>query len=473
MAATDDLCFLSATELARRMRTKASSAEEVMAAHLARIERCNPQLNAIVTLDAAGAVAAARRADAAQARGEPLGPLHGLPVAHKDSFLTRGMRTTFGSPIYRDYIPDEDSIVVERQRLAGAIVVGKTNLPEFAAGSQTFNTVFGITRNPYDPARTCGGSSGGAAVALATGMVALADGSDLGGSLRNPANFCNVVGLRPSIGRVPQAPSADAWDTLLVSGPLARTVEDVALFLSVLAGPDARDPIALGEDGAGFRASLERDFSSARVAWSPDLGGLPVDPEVSAVLASQRAAFADIGCAVEDASPDLRGAETVFQTLRGVWFANAFGDLLDRHPGAFKETIVWNVELGRALTGAQVAAALALRTQIFARMRAFMERYEFVIAPVNQVPPFPAEQPYPTEIAGAPMHDYIEWMRSCSAITVTAHPAISVPCGFTPGGLPVGVQIIGRYREERALLQFAHAFERRTQVGRRRPPLSP
>jgi amidase len=344
-------------------------------------------------------------------------------------------------------------------------------MPEFGAGSQTFNEVFGATRNPYDPSKTCGGSSGGAAVALAAGMVPLADGSDFGGSLRNPANFCNIVGLRPSIGRVPQWPSYDGWDTLVVSGPMARTVEDVALYLSVLAGPDARDPVALCEDGAVFREALERDFAGTRIAWSADLGGLPVDPAVTAVLASRRAAFADLGCEIEEASPDLDGADAAFQTLRGVSFVNHFGDLMDKHPGAFKDTIVWNVQVGRGLTGSQVADALGLRSQIFARMHAFMERFEFLIAPVNQVPPFPVEQPYVTEIAGVKMQNYLDWMRSCTAITVTGHPAISVPCGFTPDGLPVGVQIIGRYRDERGLLQFAHAFEQATNVGQRRPPL--
>ncbi len=467
----NDLYPLSATELLRRMRSKEVSAREVMAAHLARIERVNPALNAIVTLDAGGAMAAAGRADEALARGEWLGPLHGLPVAHKDSFLTRGMRTTFGSPIYSEFIPDLDSIVVERQKRAGAITVGKTNMPEFAAGSQTFNRVFGATRNPYDPARTCGGSSGGAAVALAAGMVALADGSDLGGSLRNPANFCNVVGLRPSIGRVPQWPSQDAWGTLAVAGPMARTVEDVALYLRVLAGPDARDPVALDDDGERFGASLQHDFAGTRVAWSASLGGLPVEPAVTAVLESQRGAFSDIGCDVEEASPDLSGADEVFQTLRGVGFVNAFGTLLDQHPTAFKQTIVWNVQFGRSLTGTQVGEATQLRSQIFTRMHDFMEKYEFLIAPVNQVVPFPIDVEYPTEINGERMNTYLDWMRSCSAITVTGHPAISVPCGFTPDGLPVGVQIIGRYRDELRLLQFAYAFEQRTRTGERRPAL--
>lgn len=471
MSTATDLCFLGATELARRIRAKEFSATEVMTAHLQRIERVNPALNAIVTLHADEALASARRADEEQARGAELGPLHGLPVAHKDLVLTRGMRTTFGSPIYKDFVPDHDSIVVERQRRAGAISVGKTNTPEFGAGSQTFNEVFGATRNPYDPTKTCGGSSGGAAVALACGMVALADGSDLGGSLRNPANFCNVVGLRPSIGRVAQWPTHDAWNTLSVCGPMARSVADVALFLSVLAGPDARDPISIAEGGAAFRAPLERDLRGTRVAWSADLGGLPVDPAVTAVLESQRSVFVALGCRIEEAAPDLSGADTVFQTLRAAAFVNHPGALLEQHPNAFKDTIVWNVERGRALTGVQIGEAMKLRSLIFARMHAFMERYEFLIAPVNQVPPFAVDQPYVTAINGVAMENYLDWMRSCSAITVTGHPAISVPCGFTPDGLPVGVQIVGRYRDELGLLGFAHAFEQRTNVGARRPPL--
>jgi amidase len=471
MASDVDVCFFTAVDLAERIRRRELSAMEAVTAHLARVEQLNPAVNAIVTLDTEGALAAARRADEAHARRETLGPLHGVPVAHKDNFFTRGMRTTFGSPIFRDFVPDHDSIIVERQRRAGAITIGKTNMPEFGAGSQTFNEVFGATRNPYDPSKTCGGSSGGAAVALACGMVALADGSDLGGSLRNPANFCNVVGLRPSIGRVPQWPSQDAWNTLLVAGPMARTVGDVALFLSVIAGPDARDPVALDEAGARLATVAERDFAGTRVAWSSDLGGLPVERAVAAVLASQRSVFDDMGCAVDDASPNLSGADEVFQTLRGVSFVNLYGDIVDRDPSLLKDTIVWNTRYGRALSGAQLGRSVGLRSQIFARMHAFMERYEFLIAPVNQVAPFPVEQPYPTEIEGVPMETYMDWMRSCSAITVTGHPAISVPCGFTADGLPVGVQIVGRYRDERGLLEFAQAFEQRTRVGLRRPPL--
>jgi len=470
MTTASELCFAPATELLERMRRKEVSTAELVDACLARIDAIDPVLNAIVTLDADGARAAARRADDARARGERLGPLHGLPVAHKDLVLTRGMRTTFGSPIFTDFVPDQNSLLVERQQRAGAITIGKTNTPEFGAGSQTFNPVFGATRNPYDPVKTCGGSSGGAAVALACGMVALADGSDLGGSLRNPASFCNVVGLRPSVGRVPQWPTEDAWNTLAVSGPMARTVADVALFLSVLAGEDTRDPLSLADDPSAFRAPLERDFRGVRVAWSRDLGGLPVEPAVTAAIDAQRGVFEDIGVTIDDAEPDLSGADEVFQTQRGLGFLR-LGDLLDTHPTAFKDTIVWNIGVGRALTGTQVGRAVTLRSQIFARMHAFFERYEFLIAPVSQVVPFSVDRAYPTQIGGTRMNNYLEWMRSCYVITVTGHPAISVPCGFTPDGLPVGVQIVGRYRDELNLLKFAHAFEQRTRAGERRPPL--
>jgi amidase len=470
VSAADELCFLDATELARRIASKSLSASDVMQAHLERIAVANPALNAIVTLHAEQALAAARAADAAQARGERLGPLHGLPVAHKDAFLTRGMRTTFGSPLFANFVPDVDSAVVERQRSAGAIAVGKTNTPEFSAGSQTFNPVFGATRNPYDRARTCGGSSGGSAVALAAGMVALADGSDLGGSLRNPANFCNVVGLRPSIGCVPRWPVENGWNTLNVAGPMGRTVADTALLLSVIAGADRRDPLAVPLDGGRFRASLDGDVRGKRIAWSADLGGLPVEPAVRAAFAAQRAVFERLGCRVEDATPNLSGADEAFRTLRGVHFVGEFGELIERHPGALKDTIVGNVAFGRALSAEQIASAQRLQTQCFARMTAFLERFDVLVTPVNQVLPFAVEEPYPTSIDGVPMETYMDWMRSCYSITVTGHPSISVPAAFTPDGLPVGIQIVGRYRDEWPLLQLAYAFEAATQAGRRRPP---
>src|SRR5712664_2193907 len=295
------VCFTSTIEMARLIRTKKLSAREALAAHLKQIERVNSKVNAIVTLVPEMAAGAASKADEMQARKETLGPLHGLPVAHKDLLETRGIRTTFGSPLYADYIPTEDNIVVERMRRAGAIIVGKTNTPEFGAGSQTFNDVFGATHNPYDLTKTCGGSSGGAAVALACGMVPVASGSDTGGSLRNPAAFCNVVGFRPSIGRVPNPKAGFAWSTLSTEGCLGRSAADVALALSTIAGPDSNTPLAINEPGELFARPLDRSFKGVRVAWFKDLVGVPFDPRALAVVEAHRATFESLGCIVEQA----------------------------------------------------------------------------------------------------------------------------------------------------------------------------
>jgi amidase len=467
-----ELCFMTATELARRLRARELSAVEVMQAHLAQIERVNPRVNAIVTLLPERALAGARAADAALARGEPTGPLHGLPVAHKDLTLTRGIRTTFGSPIYRDFVPDTNALIVDRLQAAGAITIGKTNTPEFGAGSQTFNPVFGATLNPYDPTKTCGGSSGGAAVALACGMLPIADGSDLGGSLRNPASFCNVVGFRPAPGRVPTWPDLTAWYPLSVQGPMARTVEDVALLLSVMAGPDPRSPIAIAEPGERFARPLARDFRGVRLAWSRDLGGLPVDPRVTAVLEGQRHVFGDLGAIVEEAEPDFTGADESFRAWRAWRFALAYADLLRDHRDQLKDTVVWNIEEGLRLTGPELGRAERLRTELYHRLRRFLERYEFLLLPVCQVPPFDVSQPYVTSINGQPLTTYLDWMRSCYYISATGLPAISVPCGFTPEGLPVGLQIVGRHQDDFGVLQLAHAFEQATGAGRRRPPVA-
>lgn len=466
---TTDLCFLTATELTHRIRTKALSCREVMTAHLAQIERVNPKVNAIVTFLPEQALEHAHRADEALAHGDEVGPLHGLPIAHKDLVWTKGIRTTFGSPIFKDFVPDQDEIIVERLRNAGAISIGKTNTPEFGAGSQTFNAVFGETLNPYDLTKTCGGSSGGAAVALACGMQPLADGSDLGGSLRNPASFCNVVGFRPSPGRVPVWPARVAWCPLPVEGPMARTVQDVALMLSVIAGPDPRAPISISESGHLFRRPLERNFAGVRIAWSRDLGGLPVDPRVTAVIEDQRGMFSSLGCIVEEATPDLHDADEAFRVWRAWLFELGFGEMLRIHRAQMKDTVIWNIEEGVKLTGPQIGQAERKRTELYQRMRQFMEQYEFLILPVSQVPPFDVKQRYVTEINGVKLDTYLDWMRSCYYITVTGLPAISVPCGFTPEGLPVGVQIVGRHHDDFGVLQLAHAFEQATGFGRQRP----
>ncbi len=465
----EELCFLPAHEIVRRIRAREFSSVEVMDAHIAQIERVNPSINAIVTFLPESAREGARAVDAALARGDDPGPLAGLPVAHKDLAPTKGIRTTFGSPIFRDFVPEADAIIVERLRKAGAITIGKTNVPEFGAGSQTFNPVFGATRNPYDLDKTCGGSSGGATAALACGLVPIADGSDLGGSLRNPASFCNVVGLRPSPGRVPNWPSLSAWFHLGVVGPMARTVQDVALTMSAIAGPDARAPTSLQESGLTFARSLARDFKGARIAWSRDLGGLPFESEVSEITEKQRGIFTDLGCVVEDATPDLRDADDIFGVMRAWNMELSFGQLLKSKREQMKDTVIWNIEQGSRLTGPQIGSAEVQCTQLFHRMREFMEKFDFLVAPVVQVLPFDVDVPYPTEINGVKLDTYIDWMRSCSRITVTGAPALSVPCGFSRKGLPVGLQIVGRHQDDFGLLQIAHAFEQATGLWKQRP----
>ena len=451
------------------MRAKELSAREVLESHLARIARLNPQVNAIVTLAPDQARQQAFLADESAARGEFLGPLHGLPIAHKDLAETRGMRTTFGSPIFKDYIPDFSTLLVERAQHAGAITIGKTNTPEFGAGSQTFNPVFGATRNPWDLTKTCGGSSGGAAVALACGMLPIADGSDVGGSLRNPASFCSVVGFRPSPGRVPSVPSRNGWSPLSVVGPMARNVQDVALFLSAIAGPDARAPLSIHEPGSRFAETLERNCRGLRIAWCGDFAGLPFDPRVSEVVNAQRRTFEEIGCITEDADPDFSGADEAFKTLRALSFYQQHSSLLGQ---PIKPTVVDEIERGARLTGPEIARAETLRSQLFARIGEFMTRYDFLVLPVVQVPPFDIEQEYVTEIAGQRMENYVDWMRSCYFISVIELPAISVPAGFTEEGLPVGLQIVGRHHADFSVLQIAHAYEQATGISHHAPPLA-
>ncbi|MER6309116.1 amidase [Streptomyces sp. NPDC001657] len=469
---SDALHEFDATDLAARLRSRELSAREVVQAHLDRIEQVNPAVNALVTLDPEGALVAAARADERLARGAEVPPLHGLPIAFKDTHLTRGMRTTFGSPLFADHVPAEDDLVVDRLQRAGAIRLGKTNVPEFAAGSHTFNPVFGTTRNPYDTSRSAGGSSGGAAAALAAGLQPLADGSDMGGSLRNPASFCNVVGLRPTPGRVPPHPGGNLWDTLAVPGPMGRTVADTALLLSAMAGPDPRCPISLETPGAAFRVPLDRELRGLRVAWSPDLGGhAPADPDVLAVLEPQLSVLEALGCQVETACPDLAGADEAFRTLRAHSFDLALGVLLDAARDSLKPSLVWNIEQGRRLTPADLIAATTVRSRLHLAAVEFFSRYDLLLAPVSQVAPFDAELEYPTEVAGRPTETYLDWMRSAYLISLLGVPALSVPAGFTPGGLPVGLQFIGAPRADLAVLRAGHAYEAATRHGRRRPDL--
>ncbi len=460
-----DICFLSATEMARLIRNKALSARELLEAHLRQIERLNPQVNAIVTLVEDQARKRAAQLDEEIVHGRLAGVLHGLPVAHKDITDTKGIRTTYGSPILRDYVPARNELIVDRIQAAGAITIGKTNTPEFGAGSQTFNPIFGPTKNPWDLTKTSGGSSGGAAAALACGMLPIADGTDMGGSLRNPASFCSVVGFRTSPGRVPSR--SGSWSALSVLGPMARSVEDTALFLSAIAGPNPEAPLSIHQAGSTFARPLERDPKRLRIAWSASPGGLPVDHRVRAVFDAQRSKLEGIGCVVEDAEPDFSGADESFRVLRALLFYQNLGSLLRQYPGQAKETVVQEAERGARLTGPEIAAAEARRAELFARVGRFMQNYDFLLLPTTQVPAFDVEQEFVTHIDGVPLGSYIDWMGSCYFVTMTALPAISVPAGFTPEGLPVGLQIVGRHHDDFGVLQMARLFEQVSGVSGR------
>ncbi len=468
---TDLTVDSTAREMVSAIQRREISCAELMDLHLARIAERNggPQgLNAIVSLDEGRARDRASEAD--RTPDDERGPLHGLPWAFKDTHEVAGWRTTYGSPLYADHVPQRDELIVERIRAAGAVPIGKTNVPEFAAGSHTFNTIFGTTLNPVDPTRSAGGSSGGAACALAAGMVPLADGSDMGGSLRNPASFCGVVGLRPSLGRVPEWPTDNLWETTSVGGPMARNVGDLALMLSVIAGPDPRSPLALGDPGATFAPPLVGSLAGLRVALSPALGGaIEVDHEVASVVEAAGAAMAAAGARVAAAQPDLGLAEQTFRTLRAWHFQATFGNQLAEHPDAFKKSLADNIRAGASLTGADVARAYRDRTALSETVRAFFHQYDVLVLPTSQVPPFPADQEFPSDINGTPMETYLDWMRSAYFITVTGCPAISVPAGTTRDGLPVGVQIVAPHGADRRLLEIAAAFEALIQARSARP----
>lgn len=463
---------MSGRALADAIRARRISAREVMAAFLGQIGRINPKINAIVAkLDDDRCLELADEADRRLARGGAVGFLHGLPFAFKDLDPAVGFPMTRGSPIFRNFLPPEDSVLVERLKRAGVLPIGKTNVSEFGMGSHTYNDVYGTTLNPYDLTKTAGGSSGGAGAALAAGLLPLATGSDLGGSLRNPANFNNIVALRPTVGLVPSAPIALPFLGFTVKGPMARSVDDVAFLLSAMAGADARDPACYPSNPSVFADPLERDFKDTRIAWCLDLGGLPLDRRVRAVLERQRQTFIDIGCQVEEVCPDLSGADDVFLTIRAWNYWHTLGPLLEKHRHEMKAEAVWQVECGSNLSGADVANAMERHGDLMERFRRFQEKYEFLVCAVNQVPPFDATLDWPKEIEGVAMEHYIAWMKSAYWITPTFCPAISVPAGFTGDGLPVGVQIVGRYRDDLGVLQLAHAVEQATGFAKRRPAL--
>lgn len=467
-----DLCFTSATELASLIRRRKVSPLEVTRAVLERIERVNPRLNAYCTVAADQALAAARRATAALGRrGARLGLLHGVPVSIKDLTPTKGIRTTWGSKIFEDHVPDQDGLIVQRLKAAGAVVIGKTNTPEFGAGANTFNAVFGPTCNPWNPALTCGGSTGGGGAALAAGLAPLAQGSDLGGSLRIPAAFCGVVGFRTSPGLVPVWPTDLAWDSLSVQGPMARTVADVALMLSAVAGPDARSRTSYSVDVRPFTAAVRRpSLKGARVAWSTDLGITPVDDEIRRVTTLSTAVLRGLGAHLDEAQMDWSCLLDVVLVTRGVGMVARHADKLVKWRDVMQDNLVRNIEYGLSLGARDVARAEVARTALWRRALDFFEHYDFVVTPTTAIPPFPVDTVFPVEIAGQRMDNYIQWVLLTYAFTILGVPAISVPCGFTRDGLPVGLQIAGRWRDEAGVLRTAAAFEAAHPWSDKRPP---
>jgi amidase len=469
----EELCFKQAAELVGLVRRRKVSPLEITRAVLTRIEKVNPPLTAYCTVAAEQALAAARRATAAVGkRGATLGPLHGVPVSIKDLTPTKGIRTTWGSKIFEHHVPDADGLVVERLKAAGAIVIGKTNTPEFGAGANTFNAVFGPSRNPWNPKLTCGGSTGGGAIALATGLGPLAQGSDLGGSLRLPAAFCGVVGFRTSPGCVPVWPNANAWDSYSVQGPMARTVSDAALMLSVIAGPDPRVPISYPVDPRALLTAVKRpSVRGLRIAWGGDLGITPLDHEVRRVTEATVAVFRRLGARVETGHPDFGDAAEIVRTSRGLAMVTRQEANLAKWRSVMQENLVKNTEQGLALTASEIARGDRLRTDLFHRVRQFMERYDLILTPTAPVPPFPLEmRSGPEEINGVRMTNYIQWALLTYAFTVINAPAISVPAGFTRDGLPVGLQIAGHWRDEVTVLRAAAAFEAAAPWAHVRPP---
>lgn len=481
MTYESELTWLSTRQLAARIASGQVSAREALADHLARIDAVNPTINAIVTRDDERAEAAAAAADRAYASGERLGPLHGVPMTHKDTLETAGLRTTHGSPLLQDHVPARDDLIIARLKQAGVITTGKSNVPEFAAGSHTFNPLFGTTVNPYDPTKSAAGSSGGAAAAIAAGIQASGDGTDMGGSLRTPGSFNNIVGMRPTNGRIPHALPGRPWAWLSQPGFMARTVSDVALLMSVASGPAAGAPAALPQPGSIFdRPEFRFPFDhrpgaglrGLRIAFSADLGGmLPVEPAVAEVVDRAAQSLSIGGGHVAAYAPDLRDADEVFRVTRAYDFVASHGARLKGHRDQLKDSIIWNTEMGLALTAEDLVAAEAARGRLEGALEAFFDQFDLLVLTASQVAPFDKDLEYPTEVDGKPLDDYLQWMRAATVISATGCPAISVPAGFTRDGLPVGVQLVAAPGKDVELLLAAQAFEELTEHHLRRPAL--
>lgn len=463
---------LTLTELVTQLQTRKMSATEALDQHLERIAEVNGSLNAVVTLDEERARDAARAADRwLAAAGRPVPELLGVPMTHKDSIATRGVRTTFGSPLYVDHVPDTNAWIIDRLHAAGVVTTGKTNVPEFAAGSHTFNPVFGTTVNPYDTTRSAGGSSGGAAAAIAAGIQPAGDGSDTGGSLRTPGSFCNLVGYRPSIGRIPLGPGRNPWTWMSRQGFLARRTDDVRLLMRHVTGRHPNSPVLAPADGA-FERRRRRSLHGLRVAWSPDLGlGVPVEPQVLAVLQRQLDTFRSLGAEVVEAAPDLRDADQVFLTTRAYDFAGAYGRIVRERGGEIKATMRENVEDGLRLSVDDLFANDAARARLHAATTAFFDSVDVLLTPAVQVLPFAAELEFPMEVDGTATPHYLDWMRAASLISATGLPSLSVPGGFSSDGLPVGLQMVTADQEDGLLLDVAEVFEEATLFADVRPVL--
>lgn len=479
-----DLTDLSARDLATAVRTRAASVREVLDAHFARIDAVNPALNAIVTQVREQAYEEAAKADelTAVTPAEELPPLHGVPMTHKDTHSTGGIRTTSGSPVFADHVPSHDDLIIARFKLAGVISTGKNNAPEFAAGSHTFNELFGTTNNPWALDRSAGGSSGGAAAAIASRIQPIGDGSDMGGSLRNPAAFCNVAGFRPSAGVLPVAPALNAWAWLSRTGPIARSVDDLVLAMSVLAGSDPRIPLDCPVGTAGFRALAAEDpaglgarpLTGVRIGLSTDFGlGVPVEPEILEVLATQARVFEQLGAVVEEAVPDLSAADEVFDATRAFDMATTLRTVVEKHREMVKPEVIWNVEKGLALTSGQLMDAALARTRLHEAVRTFFGTYDLLLTPTTQVLPFPSIERWPRMVAGVQMETYVDWMRSATLISATGCPAVSVPGGFSRGGLPVGLQLVAAHGHDVELLRTARAYDHATRHADAVPALVP
>ena len=466
MSRTAELTKLSAVELARRIRTGELTPLDVLGAHLAKIAELNPQLNAIVTLDIEGARAQAIAAGEAVTRGDKLGPLHGLPVVIKDVTLTKGMRTTYASPLYKDFIPDVDAAPVARLRKAGAIILGKTNTPEFATGATTFNDVFGVTRNPWDPTKTPAGSSGGSAAAAASGMVPLAQGTDFGCSVRMPAAFCGIVGIRTTAGLIPNDPMHLPWDAGQVHGPLARSAQDAALMLDAMVGLDPTWPISAAPPWASALdiVNATTDAKGLRIAYVSDIAGFGVEEEIDTICRAAAMRLADDGAQVDEITLDLAEGFAAYKTLRGEWMVGQQIERLD-FIDQFGANLSGNVKAGLALSVLDTAKAELVREHMWARFRDFFVDYDFLITPCSPVAPFNVDEKFPTEINGRKLDNYIDWIAPCFLITLVGFPAGSAPAGLTQSGLPVGIQIVGKRFDEPRILGLCKLVQRANPIG--------